>query len=206
MADENKKLYLELQMDELKAALGIEVDHSTSEGNKEKLAKLKDTAEKNNKAKNADVAKLYENAAEYEKELESFEKELEIINTHDLKEIATVLSKNLPDEDRHYAQELKSVVIAGWAHFVEVEKTHPIEQLELLKETDFSDIVEKLTIAYPDYKGCFERDVRGILVKRLDTLIAIKKEHIEEEIEEIYIAGLKPSFVKRIYKEFHGIS
>jgi hypothetical protein len=40
----------------------------------------------------------------------------------------------------------------------------------------------------------------------LETLIDIKKEHIEEEIEEIYIAGLKPSFVKRIYKEYHGLS
>lgn len=207
MADENKKLYLELQMDELKAALGIEVDHSIPEGTKkDKIAKLKDSAEKNNRAKNADVAKLYENAAEYEKELECFEKELKIINTNELKDIARVLAENLPDEERNYPEELKSVLVAGWTHFVEAEKTHPIEELELIKKTEFSDLVDKLSTAYPDYNGDYETTIRGILVKRLETLIAIKKEHIEEEIEEIYIAGLKPSFVKRIYKEFHGIS
>ena len=207
MADDNKKLYLELQMDELKAALGIEVDHSTPDASKkEKIAKLKDTAEKNNRAKNADVAKLYENAAEYEKELECFEKELEIINENELKDIVAVLSNKLPDEDRNYAQELKTVTLAGWTHFVEAEKTHPKEQLEAIGETEFSNLLEKLTKAYPEYNGDFEADIRGILLKRWENLIAIKKEHIEEEIEEIYIAGLKPSFVKRIYKEFHGIS
>jgi len=207
MADDNKKLYLELQMDELKAALGVEVDHAAVEDNKEeKIAKLKESVENKNKAKNADVAKLYENAAEYEKELEGFEKELEIINANELKDIAIVLTQQLPDEDRNYAQELKNIILAGWTHFVETEKTHPVEQLELIKATEFSDIVEQLSIAYPDYNGDFETSVREILVKRLETLIAIKKEHIEEEIEEIYIAGLKPSFVKRIYKEFHGIS
>ncbi|OYZ34334.1 MAG: hypothetical protein B7Y30_07355, partial [Campylobacterales bacterium 16-40-21] len=75
-----------------------------------------------------------------------------------------------------------------------------------IKETDFSDVVEKLSAVYPDHKGDFETDVSRILLKRWENLIAIKKEHIEEEMEEIYIAGLKPSFVKRIYKEFHGIS
>ncbi|MDP2077133.1 MAG: hypothetical protein Q8N01_07420 [Sulfuricurvum sp.] len=207
MADDNKKLYLELQMDELKAALGIEVDHSVPESNKkEKIAKLKDAAEKSNRAKNADVAKLYENAAEYEKELECFEKELEIVNTNKFKDIAAALTQNFPDEDRNYAQELKTVVVAGWIQLVEVERTHSVGQLDLIKETEFSDIVEKLSAAYPDYNGDFEKTVRGILVQRLENLISIKKEHIEEEIEEIYIAGLKPSFVKRIYKEYHGIS
>lgn len=207
MADENKKLYLELQMDELKTALGVEVDHSVCDANKkEKIAKLKDSAEKNNRAKNADVAKLYENAAEYEKELECFEKELEVVNVNELKDIAEVLTKNFPDEERDYLQELKTVVLAGWTYFVEIDKTHPIEQLELIKETDFPNLIEKLSTLYPDYSGDFESDIRRILVKRWETLIAIKKEHIEEEIEEIYIAGLKPSFVKRIYKEFHGIA
>ncbi len=206
MADESKKLYLELQMDELKAALGIEEDDSAREINKAKIEELKEIAAKNNRAKNADVAKLYEDAAEYEKELESFEKELEIISANKLKDIAGSLSKKFLDEDRNYPQELKDVLIAGWTELVEAEKTHPIEQLELIKETDFCDVVEKLSAAYPDYNGNFETDVRGILVKRWENLIATKKEHIEEEMEEIYIAGLKPSFVKRIYKEFYGIS
>lgn len=206
MADDSKKLYLELQMDELKAALGIEEEDSAREINKAKIAELKEIAAKNNREKNADVAKLYEDAAEYEKELEAFEKELEIITDNKFKEIAGALSKKFPDEARNYSEELKTVLMAGWTELVEAEKTHPIEQLELIKETDFGDIVEKLSAVYPDYKGDFETDVRGILLKRWENLIAIKKEHIEEEMEEIYIAGLKPSFVKRIYKEFHGIS
>lgn len=204
MADDNKKLYIEMQMDELKDALGVEEEDKAREINKARIAVLKAIAEKNNREKNADVAKLYENAAEYENELECFEKELEIINTNKLKDIAKVLAQILPDDERNYQEELKAVVLAGWTEFVFTDKTHPVEQLEIIKETDFSDILEKLSVAYPDYD--FETNIRNILLKRLDNLIAIKKEHIEEEIEEIYIAGLKPSFVKRIYKEFHGIS
>lgn len=206
MADDNKKLYIEMQMDELKDALGIEEENKAREINIARIAELKAIAEKNNREKNADVAKLYENAAEYEKELEGFEKELEIINTNKLKDIANVLAQMLPDDERNYPQELKAVVVAGWTELVDTDKTHSVEQLEIIKETDFSDIAEKLSAAYPDYNGDFEKTLRSILVQRLETLIAIKKEHIEEEIEEIYIAGLKPSFVKRIYKEFHGIS
>ena len=138
--------------------------------------------------------------------MESFEKELEIINANNLKDVASVLTKTLPDEERNYEQELKTAIVNAWKHFIENEKTHPVEQLQIIQATPFSDIVEALTNAYPDNNGDFETSIRGILVKRLETLIAIKKEHIEEEIEEIYIAGLKPSFVKRIYKEYHGIS
>ncbi len=206
MADDNKKLYIEMQMDELKDALGVEEADKAREINKARIAELKAIADKNNREKNADVAKLYENAAEYEKELESFEKELEIISANELKDIANVLTQMLPDDERNYPQELKAVVLAGWTEFVETEKTHPVEQLELIKGTEFSDIAEKLTAVYPDYQCDFEKIVREILLQRWDNLISIKKEHIEEEIEEIYIAGLKPSFVKRIYKEFHGIS
>ena len=206
MADENQKLYIEMQMDELKDALGVEEADKAREINQARIAELKAIADKNNREKNADVAKLYENAAEYEKELESFEKELEIINTNELKDVASVLAQMLPDDERNYPQELKAVVVAGWTEFVEMDKTHPVEQLEIIKETDFEDIAEKLSATYPDYEGDFETNVKNILLKRWDNLIAIKKEHIEEEIEEIYIAGLKPSFVKRIYKEFHGIS
>lgn len=206
MADDSKKLYLELQMDELKAALGIEEEDSARELNKAKIAKLKDIAEKNNRDKNADVAKLYEDAAEYEKELESFEKELDIIKANELKNIPGALSAKFSDEQRNYPQELKAVLIAGWTELIETEKTHPIEQLDIIKETDFCDVVEKLSTVYSDYNDNFEATVRNILLKRWENLIAIKKEHIEEEMEEIYIAGLKPSFVKRIYKEYHGIS
>ena len=155
--------------------------------------------------KNIELAKMYEDAFEYEAELEAFEKELEIVNANKLQDIASALTQELPDEERDYSQELKAILVATWTHFVKTEKTHPIKQLELIKETEFCDVVKTLNASYPNYDGDFETSVREVLVKRWEMLIAIKKEHIEQEIEEIYIAGLKPSFVKRIYKQVHGI-
>jgi len=207
MADNSKKLYMEMQMDELKAALAEEEDDDLDP--LEKMMKEQAASKKKinkNSEKDIELAKMYEDAAEYEIELEAFEKELEIVNANQLKDIASVLTQELPDEERDYAQELKNILVATWTHMVETAKTHPAEQLELIKETEFCNIIEILTTAFPDYDGDFEKDVRTILVKRWETLISIKKEHIEEEMEEIYIAGLKPSFVKRIYKQVHGIS
>lgn len=195
MAEQETKRYLELQMEELKDSM---LDA------KETPAPQK-TKEKN--PQNAEMARLYEDAAEYEKDLQGFEDELEIVNNHDLKDIADALIKAFPEEnkERDYIQELNNTVNIGWAHAVEVKKTHPVEQLTLVKETEFSDIVERLSAAYPDYEGDFEKDVREHLVKRWENLIAIKTEHIKQEHAEIKTAGLKPKYVKRAYQQFHGI-
>ena len=191
-------------MDELKAYL----EDGFSEDNQEKIDKEKTAQKKNTSAtdkKNAELAKLYEDTAEYEAELESFEEELEIINTNEIKDIPTSLALKYPDEDRNYAQELKTILVATWTHLVEVDKTHSAEHLTVISQTEFCDVVEKLTSTYPEYNGSFEIDVRNILVKRWEALISIKKEHIKEEEDDLYIAGLKPSFVKRMYKQVHGI-
>jgi len=195
MAEKKEKLYLELQMEELKAA------HAEEEGQETPVPK------KNNarNAKNAEIAKMYEDAAEYEEDLKGFEEELEIVNANELKDIAASLIQKFPNEERDYAQELRTILETGWTHFVDVEKTHPKEQLELIKETEFGDIVEKLNAAYPDYNGDFEAEVRNFLVKRWENLIAIKKEHIKQELAEIKTTGLKPKYVKRVYEQFHGI-
>jgi tetratricopeptide (TPR) repeat protein len=206
MEDDSKKLYLELQMEELKAALGVQEEASVAEMNKAKIEQLKEAAAKKNRDKNADVAKLYENAAEYEKELEHFEKELEIINSHQVKDIVEVLCKKLPDEERNYGDELKAIIVAGWVHSFEGDELELLGQCELIKKVEFSNIVDALVLACPESSIDFDVKVKAILTKRLETLIGIKKDHIEEEIEEIYIAGLKPSFVKRIYKEYHGLA
>jgi hypothetical protein len=199
MAENKKKLYMEMQMDELKASLG---DHK--EDNKEKSASKKNTSATDQK--NIELAKLYEDLAEYEEELEGFEEELAIIKSNQLKDIPASLVQKFPSEDRDYAQELKAILVATWTHLVEVEKTHSVEFLKLVKETEFCDVIEKLDSAYPEYDGDFETEIKEIFVKRWEALIAIKKEHIQEEEDEIYIAGLKPSFVKRIYKQVHGIA
>ena len=192
MADKDTKRYLELQMEELKAAFGTE-----EEPNQKKV--------KDNREKNAEIAKMYEDAAEYEEDLKGFEEELAIVKANKLEDIASGLRAKFPNEERDYAKELKSVVEFSWTHFVEVEKTHPVDQLELIKKTEFKDLVKTLTTAYPEYDGDFEAEIRAVLIKRWDTLIAIKKEHIKEEISEIKISGLKPNYVKRIYKQYHGI-
>ncbi len=192
MAEQKTKRYLELQLEELKAA-HAEEDNS---------APKKNTRDN---SKNAEIAKMYEDAAEYEEGLKAFEEELEIVNANTLKDIAAALIQKFPNEERDYVQELKTILEMGWTHLVEVEKTHPKEQLELIKETEFGDVVEKLNAAYPDYNGDFEADVRNFLVKRWENLIAITKEHIKEELAEIKTTGLKPKYVKRVYEQFHGI-
>lgn len=198
MAENKTKLYMEMQMDELKASLGDDKD-----GIKENSTPKKNTSATDQK--NIELAKLYEDLAEYEEELEGFEEELELINSNQLKDLPASFAKKFPGEDRDYTQELKAILVATWTHFVEAEKTHSQESLELIKETGFCDVVETLNAAYPEYDGSFETEIKNILVKRWEALIDIKKEHIKEEEDDIYIAGLKPSFVKRIYKQVHGI-
>ncbi|MCO4845284.1 MAG: hypothetical protein KC427_04620 [Sulfurovum sp.] len=195
MAEKKAKLYLELQMEELKAA------HAEEAGEENPVPK------KNSRdnSKNAGIAKMYEDAAEYEEDLKGFEEELEIVNTNELKDIAASLIQKFPNEERDYAQELRTILEMGWTHLVDVEKTHPKEQLALIKETEFGDVVEKLSAAYPDHTSDFEADVRNFLVKRWENLIAIKKEHIKQELAEIKTTGLKPKYVKRVYEQFHGI-
>jgi molybdopterin converting factor small subunit len=196
MAEKKEKLYLELQMEELKAA------HAQEAGEENPVPK------KNSRdnSKNAEIAKMYEDAAEYEEDLKGFEEELEIVNANELKDITAALIQKFPNEERDYAQELRTILEMGWTHFVEVEKTHPKEQLELIKETEFGDAVEKLSTVYPDYDGDFETEVRDLLIKRWENLIAIKKDHIQQELAEIKTTGLKPKYVKRVYEQFHGIT
>ena len=196
MAEKKEKLYLELQMEELKAA------HAQEAGEENPVPK------KNSRdnSKNAEIAKMYEDAAEYEEDLKGFEEELEIVNANELKDIAAALIQKFPNEERDYPQELRTILEMGWTHFVEVEKTHPKEQLELIKETEFGDAVEKLSTVYPDYDGDFETEVRDLLIKRWENLIAIKKDHIQQELAEIKTTGLKPKYVKRVYEQFHGIT
>ena len=195
MAEKKEKLYLELQMEELKAA-------HAEEAGKENPVPKKNSRDN---SKNAEIAKMYDDAAEYEEDLKGFEEELEIVNANELKDIAASLIQKFPNEERDYAQELRTILETGWTHLVDVEKTHPKEQLELIKDTEFGDVVDKLSAAYPDYNGDFEADVREFLVKRWENLIAIKKEHIQQELAEIKTTGLKPKYVKRVYEQFHGI-
>jgi len=195
MADKDTKRYMELQMEEMKTY------HAKNAENKDSTSKNSDSE----REKEAEIAKLYEDLAEYENDLECFEKELEIVKTNELKDISKILTESLLDEERNYEQELKTVLESGWTHMVEVLQTHPKEQLEIIKDNAFCDVAEKLSTAYPEYNGTFETDIKNLLIQRWETLIAIKKEHIKEEIAEIKTSGLKPHYAKRVYKRYHGI-
>lgn len=199
MAEDEKKLYLELQMDELKGALLKEDENPTPEKKK--------AGNKHRTPENAEIAKLYEDAAEYEADLKGFEDELEVVKAHALNDISAALIKAFPEEnkERDYAKELKTIVEVGWTQAVEVDKVYPQEQLALVKAAAFEDVVEKLSAAYPDSSVDFEVEIRTLLVKRWENLISIKKAHVAEEIADIKTSGLKPKYAKRVYELYHGL-
>jgi len=193
---ESEKLLMELQMEELRASLGITKEESDT---KKKPDNTRSEA-------NAKIAALYEAAGEYEAELERFEAELELIESHGLSELVVVLGEAFPGEDGSVEQELKSVIEAGWRQLTEVKQTHPVEQIALIDGSEFGDMCSKLKTQYPAYEGDFEAQMKEILVKRWEMLIEIKKEHIAEEREEIEEhRGLKPDYARGVYRKYHGL-
>lgn len=187
----------------------LSADENDAFESKEKISKEEKEAAKlaeiRSNPKNIELAELYEDAYEYEQELEQFEAELEVVEAHAVEELTEALKKELPQEDRDYNAELQGVLEATWLHKVETKQTHPQAQLDVVKESNLANVVEALKSAFPDYEGDFAKEVKAAFVDRLKTLIEIKKEHIKEEITDMKIAGLKPSFVKRIYKQVHDI-
>ena len=195
-------------MEKLKSFLSADENDAfkkdDTEGQKEKNEASTKEAIKHN-PKNIELAKLYEDAYEYEEELAAFEAELEVVKANKVEELAEALSQELPDEERDYHKELQGILVATWTHKVETQQTHPQEQLDVIKNSTLSDVVEKLSSTFPEYEGDFSKEVKAAFTDRLNTLITIKKDHIKEEMDDLKIAGLKPSFVKRIYKQVHGI-
>lgn len=188
----------ELQMKELRESYGIEPEE---EINTPTYNKARDAQ----REKNAKIAALYDDIAEYEENLKGFEAELEIVNETALKDMVTALREKFPNEERDYAKELDAVLEAGWTQLVEVAQSHPKEQLELVRESEFGDLAEKLKAQYPEHTGDFEAEIRAILAKRWEMLIETIKEHIKEEKNDMKIRGLKPDYVEGVYKKYHGI-
>ncbi len=191
---QSEKLLMELQMEELRASFGIKKEDSDA---------IKRPSNARSEA-NAKIAALYEAAGEYEAELERFEEELEIIESHSLEDLATALNERFPSEEGSVEQELKEVVMVGWRQLVEVKHTHPKEQLVLIEASAFGDMATKLKAAYPE--DDIEAQMKEVLVKRWEMLIEIKKEHIAEEREDIEEhRGLKPDYARGVYRKYHGL-
>ena len=191
---QSEKLLMELQMEELRASFGIKKEDSDA---------IKRPSNARSEA-NAKIAALYEAAGEYEAELERFEEELEIIESHGLEELTAALNERFPGEEGSVEQELKEVVMVGWRQLVEVKQTHPKEQLDLIEASAFGDMATKLKAAYPE--DDIETQMKEVLVKRWEMLIEIKKEHIAEEREDIEEhRGLKPDYARGVYRKYHGL-
>jgi len=195
MATEETKRYMELQMEELKEACVVTEEENPTPKKKNN----------NNNSKNAEIAKLYEDAAEYEEDLKGFEAELEIITTNSFADIPKLLVEKFSNDERDYVQEIKNLLEFTWKSYIEEQKPDAKEQLEIIQSTELRDLINTLTQTYPEYEGDFETEIKELLITRWETLIAIKKEHIKEEIAEIKIMGLKPNYVQRIYKQYHDI-
>jgi len=193
MKENAQKTLKELQMEELKETFGVEKDPNEK--------KNPSNARSANSEK---IAKLYDDAGEYEEDLRIFEEEVTLIHANSLANIVDVLNQTFPNYEGNYAKELQTVLEAGWKQLVEVKNTHPKEQLTLLKEKEFKDALSYLSIAYPEYND-FENDIRNILIKRWEMLLAIKKEHIKEELAEMKLRGMKPDHVRKVYRRFHGL-
>ncbi|MDF1877777.1 hypothetical protein JHD47_08105 [Sulfurimonas sp. SAG-AH-194-L11] len=196
MAEQKTKRYLELQMEELKAAHADNIAQNPTE---KKI-------NPNHNAKNAAIAEMYNDAAEYETDLKAFEDELFLVNKHSFKDMADEMHKAFPKEkDRDFLAELNTIIELGWTDLVEVQKTHPQEQLDLIKATDFTEMIEVFNAMFPEYEGDFEAEARALLNQRWERLINIKKEHIKQELYEINTSGLKAKYVKRVYQKYHGL-
>lgn len=191
---ENRRI-MEMQMDALKEEHGVS-DGDTTPKNKHN----NDRSENSRK-----IAKLYEDAAEYEEELEFFEKELEIINANELSTMIEALTTNPPNPEGNYEQELQMVLISHWTHFVEVAKTHPKEQLVLIEKTKICDLVATMKKEFSDYEGDFETEIKEILIKRWEMLVEIKKEHVADERAEMKLRGMKPDHIRKVYRKYHGL-
>ncbi len=196
MSGQEGKRLLELQMEELRESYGI---------TKEELEAQKKNEVNHRTENKAKIAKLYEDAGEYEEELEYFEGELKVLQSTELKDLVAVLNKTFPNAEGNYAEDIKGVLIAHWTQFVEVDKTHPLEQLELIKITDFSDVVDELNAKFPEYSGDFELEIKSILLKRWEMLVSIKKEHVAEERAEMKLRGMKPDHIRKVYRLYHGL-
>lgn len=193
METKQTKRYLELQMEELK------------EEHAEEKEQRKPSTRNNRSENNAKIAALYEDTADYEKDLICFETELAIIEDNDFNNILSALIREMPDEERDYSQELKAVVEAGWAQLIETDPFHTQDQLTDIQKTSFSLIVDTLYAKYPNDQVDFEQTIKDVLVRRWKAIIDMKKEHIKEEKTALKNMGLKPDFAKRIYEEYHGL-
>ena len=192
--DENRRI-MEMQKDALKEEHGVDT--------KDSGPRIPANAKS---ANNKKIAALYDDAGEYESELESFEAEFSILNESALGDLIAKLDNNSPEYEGDYAGELATAVVNAWTQLVEVEKTHPVEQLELLKKIPFSDMVEKLKASFADYTGDFEAEIKEILVKRWEFLIDIKKEHIADERADMKLRGMKPDHIRKVYYNYRGIA
>ncbi len=178
--DETRRL-MELQMDALKEEHGVDVNAA------HRIPKNARSAN------NAKIAKLYEDAAEYEAELKMFESEMVVVEESPLVELVERLQENNPAYEGDYAKEISQVILNGFTQLVEAGELQA-EALERVKGATFAE-----------YATVYEAQIREILLKRWSFLVEMKKEHIADERAELKLRGMKPDHVRKVYYNYHGL-
>lgn len=195
MTEQKAKSYKELQLEELKAEYGIDVEPSE-----------KQTVDISGRPEDEEIATLYADAGEYEGELACMEQELELIKETPLNELLSTLCEAFPDEAANYGPQCKAFLLTGWKQLIEKDSAFTESQLSVIEESPIETLVDALQAAAPESGKDFEKVIRDILIQSWQTHIEIKKEHIKEEHSYIKALGLKPNYAKRVYNRYHGIA
>ncbi len=180
--NEETQRLMELQKEALKKEYGVDIESSKN--------RIPANARS---ANNKKIAALYNDAAEYERELKAFEREFEILNENSLENLVAKLNENNPEYEGDYAKEISEVVVNSFVQLFE-QGDCTSEELACVKKIDFLN-----------YKGEFEEKIHRILVKRWEFLIEMKKEHIADERADMKLRGMKPDHIRKVYYNYHGL-
>ena len=127
---------------------------------------------------NAKIAAMFEEVAEYEADIKEYEVILALLETIPLMQLAIEIAKLTSSSEDEAQDEILSIL------------THALK-----KELTLKAIVE----AYD------ESELKHHLAHHYTALIKIKESYIKEEFNDMKIRGLKPDYVRKVYKNYHGI-
>lgn len=192
MENNKTQTYMKLQMEELKTAHGVEPEQ-----------KRKD--DKSGRPEDKEIADLYSDCAEYEDELDRFERELEIIATHPIDTLAEALAQASDDDLQETMQKLHAVILHGYEHKCEQGEVSQ-EIVDLVAGTGYAALVSTLAKAHGLEREPVQTQLRAMLEQRWQLYIDIKKEHIKEEVSYIKALGLKPHYAQKVYRRYHGLA
>jgi len=189
MGDSQTKRYMELQMEELKEAYGVEKqEDETQEGEN-----------KHRTEQNAKIAQMYEDAAAYEKSLKGFEEALALMEEVSVTQLPSALLACSDKSEDELRTSLKEMVCNA------MKEGKYASYLSKISDISFEEIPQVMSEVSGYDLETVEAEMKQILKREWEILAAVAKEHLDDEIAEIKITGLKPKYAKRVYELYHGI-